>query len=72
MDSAWLAEHRGDRVERLWGQCLDRRISDDETLMREVAAWEDGRNGADAVINWRFTTADAQINLKHLYPSTQS
>ncbi len=53
-------------------QCLDRRIPDDETLMREVAAWEDGRNDADAVINWRFTTADARIKLKHLYPSMQS
>jgi len=53
-------------------QCLDRRIPDDETLMREVAAWEDARNGADAVVNWRFTTADARIKLMHLYPSTQS
>jgi hypothetical protein len=53
-------------------QCLDRRIADDHTLMREVAAWEDGRNGADAIINWRFTTEDARIKLKHLYPSTQS
>jgi hypothetical protein len=53
-------------------QCLDRRIVDGECLMREVAAWEEGRNGADAVINWRFTTVDARIKLKHLYPSTQS
>src|SRR5438094_809285 len=53
-------------------QCLDRCISDDETLMREVATWEDGRDGVDVVVDWRFTTADAQINLKHLYPSTQS
>jgi DDE superfamily endonuclease len=50
-------------------QCLDRRIADAEGLMREVRAWEDGRNDADAVINWRFTTADARIKLKHLYPS---
>lgn len=50
-------------------QCLDRRIPDDATLMREVAAWEEGRNGADVVVNWRFTTADARIKLKHLYPS---
>jgi hypothetical protein len=50
-------------------QCLDRRIADSPCLMREVGAWEDGRNDADAVINWRFTTADARIKLKHLYPS---
>jgi len=53
-------------------QCLDRRIADAECLMREVAAWEDGRNSADAVVNWRFTMADARIKLKHLYPSIQS
>ena len=53
-------------------QCLDRRIAGAECLMREVAAWEEGRNDADAVINWRFTTADARIKLKHLYPSTPS
>ncbi len=53
-------------------QCLDRRIGDDETLIREVAAWEKARNSADAVVNWRFTTTDARIKLKHLYPSNQS
>ncbi len=53
-------------------QCLDRRIADTARLMREVAAWEDGRNGADAVVNWRFTMADARISLKHLYPSNES
>lgn len=52
-------------------QCLDRRIADAAGLMREVAAWEDGRNDADAVINWRFTTADARIKLAHLYPSIE-
>ncbi|MDQ2831980.1 MAG: IS630 family transposase, partial [Chloroflexota bacterium] len=53
-------------------QCLDRRIADAARLMQEVAAWEEGRNDAEAIINWRFTTADARIKLKHLYPSTQS
>jgi len=33
-----------------------------------VAAWEAARNGADSRIDWRFTTADARIKLKHLYP----
>jgi hypothetical protein len=49
-------------------QCLDRRLPDQPTLTAEVAAWEDARNGADSAIAWRFTTADARIKLKHLYP----
>ncbi len=51
-------------------QCLDRRIGDETTLMREVAAWEGARNAAASRIDWRFTTADARIKLKHLYPIT--
>jgi len=51
-------------------QCLDRRIPDAETLRREVAAWETPRNSAQATMDWRFTTADARIKLKHLYPVT--
>jgi len=49
-------------------QCLDRRIADAETLMREVAAWERRRNRAQTQMEWRFTTADARIKLLHLYP----
>jgi len=49
-------------------QCLDRRIPDRETLAREVAAWEERRNKADAKIVWQFTTADARIKLRRLYP----
>jgi len=49
-------------------QCLDRRLPDQATLTREVAAWEDARNAAARGIDWRFTTADARIKLKHLYP----
>lgn len=52
-------------------QCLDRRLSDRETLTREVAAWEDSRNTAESKVTWRFTTADARIKLKTLYPSIQ-
>lgn len=40
-------------------------------LAREVAAWEERRNTTPCTINWRFTTADARIKLKHLYPSFQ-
>ena len=52
-------------------QCLDRRIPDQPTLIREVAAWEAERNAMHATVNWRFTTADARIKLKHLYPSIE-
>lgn len=50
-------------------QCLDRRIPDLPTLQREVAAWQDNRNHEETWIDWRFTTADARVKLKHLYPS---
>ncbi len=52
-------------------QCLDRRIPDQETLRTEVAAWETERNASNATVTWRFTTADARIKLKHLYPSIE-
>ena len=52
----------------LAGQCLDRRLPDRATLEREVAAWEAERNAMRSTIDWRFTTADARIKLKHLYP----
>ena len=50
-------------------QCLDRRIPDAATLEAEVAAWVGRRNGAGATIDWQFTTTDARIKLKQLYPS---
>lgn len=49
-------------------QCLDRRIPDKETLAREVAAWEKRRNRAGVKVVWQFTTADARIKLRRLYP----
>jgi transposase len=52
-------------------QCLRRRIPDKPTLVREVAAWESTRNTARCRIDWRFTTANARIKLKRLYPSIQ-
>lgn len=52
-------------------QCLHRRIGDRATLVREVAAWEGHRNTAECKIDWRFTTKDARIKLKRLYPSIQ-
>ena len=52
----------------LAGQCLDRRLPAQATLTTEVAAWAADRNAAAHAIDWRFTTADARITLKHLYP----
>jgi len=52
----------------LSGQCLDRRIPDRAMLEREVAAWLKRRNTNNAKADWRFTTADARIKLKSLYP----
>jgi hypothetical protein len=49
-------------------QCLDRRISDKQTLTTEVAACEKNRNIHRAKADWQFTTADARIKLKRLYP----
>jgi len=49
-------------------QCLNRRIPDQKTLSKEIAAWTSRRNGGDAIVNWRFTTKDARIKLKKLYP----
>jgi hypothetical protein len=49
-------------------QCLDRRLGDQETVRREIAAWETRRNEQKATAHWRFTTAKARRNLKCLYP----
>jgi DDE superfamily endonuclease len=49
-------------------QCLARRIETREELEREVAAWEEERNERGVEIRWRFTTADARIKLRRLYP----
>ena len=53
----------------LSGQCLDRRIPDKLTLAEEVAAWEDSRNNKHVKTDWQFTTADARVKLKRLYPA---
>ena len=52
-------------------QCLSRRIPDLETLKQETAAWASHRNAASKGVDWRFTTDDARIRLKRLYPQTQ-
>ena len=53
-------------------QCLDRRIPDQEVLRREVDAWQDQRNRDMVRVDWRFTTDDARIKLKSLYPAIQN
>jgi hypothetical protein len=50
-------------------QCLDRRIGTAEGLKQEVRAWQRSRNNACGTVDWQFTTADARIKLKRLYPS---
>ena len=50
-------------------QCLKRRIPDIETLTREAEAWYEERNRLATSVDWRFTTADARIKLRKLYPS---
>jgi transposase len=50
-------------------QALADRIPDKETLIQEVQAWEHQRNNSGATVDWRFTTKDARIKLKRLYPS---
>ena len=50
-------------------QCLNRRIEDEGSLKREIAALEAERNQAWATIDWRFTTTDARNKLPHIYPS---
>ena len=53
-------------------QCLNRRLPNQDTLKLEIAAWEQERNQKSQSVNWRFTTADARIKLKRLYPSIQT
>ena len=52
-------------------QCLDRRIPDQGVLRREVGAWQQQRNRDGIRVDWRFTSEDAHIKLKSLYPSIQ-
>ncbi len=53
----------------LTSQCLDRRIADKQTLVEEIAAWEHDRNANHTKANWQFSTPNARIKLKHLYPA---
>ena len=52
-------------------QCLNRRIDDIKTIQEEVINWQNYRNSRKSKVNWRFTTKDARIKLKRLYPSIE-
>ena len=51
-------------------QCLDRRLADLTKLNTELAAWQQATNTAQRQVDWQFTTADARIKLRHLYPKS--
>lgn len=53
----------------LSAQCLDRRVSDKAVLTAEVTVWQQQRNQEAATVDWQFSTEDARIKLKRLYPS---
>jgi len=66
-DASWLniAEIE---LRVLSSQCLDRRMGSLEDVQQEVTAWQDARSRAHKGVDWRFTTSDARIKLKRLYP----
>ena len=49
-------------------QCLDRRIPNKSALEQEITAWQSRRNAARVIVDWQFTTSEARIKLKRLYP----
>jgi hypothetical protein len=53
-------------------QCLDRRIGSTEELLGELEPWSEERNDRGIGVNWRFTTANARIKLRRLYPAVQN
>ncbi len=56
----------------LMGQCLNRRLDTVEKVKRQTNAWETARNNKESQINWQFTTNDARIKLKRLYPKLET
>jgi hypothetical protein len=50
-------------------QCLDRRIESAQEMTRQVDAWQEDRNEREVGVQWRFTTADARVKLRKLYPT---
>jgi DDE superfamily endonuclease len=50
-------------------QCLDRRIDAPAPLNAELAAWQQQTNSDQRQVQWHFTTGDARVKLRHLYPT---
>jgi hypothetical protein len=67
---SWLNMAEGE-FSALQTQCLDRRIDAAEVLQQETAAWQARRNQEAIGADWKFTTADARVKLRKLYPSFQ-
>lgn len=65
---SWLNMAEGE-FSVLQKQCLDRRIGDSEILQQEIAAWQTQRNREAVGADWTFTTEDARVKLRKLYPS---
>ena len=67
---AWQLARHGQILNSAFfaSQCLDRRIADKQILAHEVTAWQDHRNKHHAKADWQFTTANARVKLKRLYP----
>ena len=53
----------------LISQCLNQRIDDIEVVRKQTSAWQEHRNNKGAKVNWQFTTKDARVKLKRLYPT---
>jgi hypothetical protein len=53
----------------LISQCLNQRIDDIEVVRKQASAWQEHRNNKGAKVNWQFTTKDARVKLKRLYPT---
>lgn len=62
------ARHRRDRVERPGRQCLNRWMPNLAAVRHQMRAWEQHRNNREVTVDWQFTTRDARIKLKTLYP----
>ena len=56
----------------LSGQCRKQRLENEETVRQEVGSWEEERNERQVGVKWQFTTADARIKLRKLYPTVQT
>jgi hypothetical protein len=65
----FVARQAESELAALASQCLGRRIADRQKLKTEITAWEADRNKYHTTADWQFTTDDARIKLKHLYPT---